>query len=225
PVPQPLPMDRLSSEQLSAWHEARTLELEGVDNAKAKEAFTKFLSADPPEEFAALAQYTLAQLSAQSGDYEQACRGFRGVAEKYPEALGESGLALKPLADLKWIDAALRLPSSPEPIAARAEAICSNAISRPTLLSPRILEHIVELTREAGGTPAAPAAETAALRRGAASRGWRLNAEKWQQQWHRHEQARVLFAALGGGVSPRLRWLEAERVESNGQSGRWLAVR
>ncbi len=94
PVPSPLDPDRLSPEQIRLWRLAQAAEIDGHDPASALRAWRDFAESNPPAEFAAPAQYALGLQLAKTGDPRAAAERFASVADKYPDAIGESGLPL-----------------------------------------------------------------------------------------------------------------------------------
>ncbi len=207
PVPRPLDAGELNGEQARLWLMAQRAEAEAGDaaptlktpdsavdsrpNGRSRDApsyairaWRDFLSADPPGSFAAAAHYGLGLLLAKQGDPQAAAAMFDRVLEKYPQAIGESGLPLQPLARLKLLELTQRMS---ERIAAKGlvspEAFCSNAVYHPTPLTPYLLSLI---SNQAGGP------------------GARGDLSKWQELWDEHEKSRELFAAASRHLgSPR----------------------
>src|SRR4051812_21071078 len=85
--------------------------------------------------------YGAAIAAKDEGRLDDALNGFEAVARDYPDAIGETGLPLKPLAQLKWLELAKGVEYR-----ARApgveEALGSNVVSRPTLITPQILQRL-----------------------------------------------------------------------------------
>src|SRR5260370_29905834 len=100
---------------------------------------------------------------------------FDAVLEKYPDAVGESGVPLQPLAQLKLLElAALTTNQITAKPLVSPDSLCSNAVWQPALQTPYFLSAILEQVK----TPRAKA-----------------DAQKWQHLWEDHERSRHLFAA------------------------------
>ena len=201
PVPQALDPGALNAEQARLWLAARQEEA-GAENApKAAAAYQDFLRSSPPAALAAPAQYALALLLLKQGQRDAARDRFRQLVETYPEAPGESGLPLRPFAQLKLLELATRTnPPAPQQLLASLNGFCSNAVFAPSFLTPRLLELAEER---------------------AAARQEKEAIAAWQRLWRGHELSRQLFAAASPQLEdpaavPRLFWLEDHS---------WLAVR
>jgi signal transduction histidine kinase len=102
------------------------------------------------------------------------------VVEKYPDAVGESGLPFQPLARLKWLQLAAAASDRAEAIPVSVESLYSNIVYHPTFLTPELLKQVEML----------PA--------GADHRDPRIRLDerlKWQLVWQYHAAARVLYEA------------------------------
>jgi signal transduction histidine kinase len=103
---------------------------------------------------------------------------FRTVAERFPEAVGETGLLLAPLARLKLVELAARDPAvSAVEKADALKDLCAGAVRRPTPLTPHLLERAAAVARELGLEDAT---------------------QPWRDTWKEHELARTLFLAARG---------------------------
>jgi signal transduction histidine kinase len=130
PAPAPLPLEQLSSEQARLWAISQNSSTGAVADATA--ACQRLINSKPPIRFAAAAQYQLGLLLLRQPNLYEAVNSFDLVASQYPDAVGESGLPLQPLAQLKMIELA------PTPV----DSFCSNIVYRPTLLTPFLLGQI-----------------------------------------------------------------------------------
>jgi len=203
PVPQVLKLSELDPEQERAWQAAHTVELQHTNLASAEEYFSKFLELKPPTRFAAAARYSLGLLLAERGNAKKAGKMFEEIVSKYAEINGETGLPLLPLAQLKLFELATNHFEK-----TGFDSFCSNIVNSPTALTPMLLDEI----KISGGAMA----------------------EKWRLIWEEHEHARGLYEAACGkfgnnylpsqkvrswsGLSPRLFWFEAEKVQLPGAS-------
>ena len=169
PTPRPFHVGELTPEQQALWSAAQIAEAEGRENGAAiARAYREFLDSNPPEQFAATARYALglALVKDKQNDVA-AAEMFESVMAKFPSAVGESGLPLRPLAELKLLDL---LSTTSNQLATKAfisvDDLCSNAVYFPTIATPYILAK-------------APPRQTV---------------RKWQKIWDEHEMARQLFS-------------------------------
>ncbi|MDB6063832.1 MAG: Alkaline phosphatase synthesis sensor protein PhoR [Pedosphaera sp.] len=227
PIPSPRPFDSaaLTPGQAQLW-----LAVQKADSAARSsgiQACSDFLGSNPPENFAAATQFRLGLLLKEQGKIDAAAEAFGVIAIKYPDACGETGLQLQPLAQLKLLElaaGATNRSSINGPLL--LDTLCSNAVWHPTLLSPYLL------SSEVAGVL------------GATNRQ-----EKWERIWESHESSRELYmassqqfhshngTALPGSVVPRLFWFST-RDDGSGNGSvsaslsplgmherRWLATR
>ncbi len=177
PVPSPPAMENLNSEQVRLWRSAQAQPIATQDSAVALQAWRDFVDSNPPVQFAAPARYVLGLLLAKAGDNKAAAQMFTSVAEQYPDAVGESGLPLQPLAQLKLVELEVMEAGATSPgYVPAVAALCSNAVYRPTLLTPHLLKTLQE-------EATAPQAQK--------------EVQKWQSVWQGHEETRELFEAAG----------------------------
>ncbi|HEY5910390.1 MAG TPA: ATP-binding protein [Verrucomicrobiae bacterium] len=182
-VPVTFEPSSLSPSQRRVWLDARSAEVSGQDAAPAARAYRDFLAANPPTNFAALAQYSLGLLLAKGGDTEAARACFDGVWKNFPEAIGESGLALAPLAGFKRLELETRVgPATDSSHVEAIKLLGSNLVWQPTPLSSELLARSSELAL----TPEARAA-----------------AADWERTWSGHERSRDLFAAWTSACAKR----------------------
>ena len=157
------------------------------------------------ENFAAAAHYALGLLLDREGEKKAAAEGFSLVVEKYPGAVGESGLPLQPLAQLKLIElGSLITNQSSLARLVSLEAFCSNAVYHPTPLTPYLLDLAAErgTNFEEGKTPsrsphllteaemAAPWDAIARLEN-AAKAGAGNSVRDWNRLWTDHQSAQI----------------------------------
>ena len=176
PAPARFDISLLKSNQPALWFRAQKAEPVEDEAESAIRSYRDFLASDPPAQFAAAAEYALGLLLASRGNPEEASHWFELLERDHPEATGESGLPLAPLARLKSIEAAMSSTSAdPSELAQQVEALCSNTVWRPTPLSSEILHRIQEKTQ-------GPAARAAIA--------------NWRRIWEEHETARECFSEL-----------------------------
>jgi signal transduction histidine kinase len=96
----------------------------------------------PAEPGEAARRYRAGVLALQQGRDQEALEQFETVARDYPDAIGETGLPLKPLAQLKWLELANSLSQLRVQAAALEESVGSNAVLRPTAITPLILQRL-----------------------------------------------------------------------------------
>ena len=106
PTPQPFAQAELTPEQRRLWQSALATEVD--DPAAATKCYRDFISSKPPDDFAAAAHYALGLVLLKEkpsvpGGRDSAAPGqeFYQVLEKYPHAKSESGIPLRPLAELR----------------------------------------------------------------------------------------------------------------------------
>jgi signal transduction histidine kinase len=180
PTRKPFQISALTREQTRLWHTAQNSELQQKDPPAAADAYRRFLSSQPPADFAANATYSLGLLLAAQGDATTATDLFQKLIREQPAAFTESGLALQPLARLKLLELQTNLPAEIQ--TAALNEFCSNVVYRPTPLTPTLLQ-------QAG--------------RCAHSQGLAATVETWTQVWRRHEQTRQLYTIVAGSFSRR----------------------
>src|SRR5947207_1196048 len=141
PVPHPFEATRLNPDQARLWQVAREADFAGTNSDAAIEAYRQFIARMPPDNFVAAAHFSLGLLLLNQSRYSAAAGAFDLVCERYPTATGESGLSFALLAQMKSI--ALAMASSNQVVSARLsslETLCSNAVFRPTFLTPQLLK-------------------------------------------------------------------------------------
>jgi signal transduction histidine kinase len=222
PSPQPFDLTELAPNQKQLWLVAQSANDNGRDIAPAKQAWRVFKKSNPPERFAAAANYSLGLLLIKQGRFQEAAEMFDLVSRTFPAVVGESGLPLQPLAQWKLIELAssatnqLSLTNLISP-----ESFYSNVVCYPTSLTPWFLN-----------TPLKQEDVSVAT--------WRL---KRLGLWEIHECLRDLFLAatnkISVTVSPRLFWLVMPEgwnrdlpthagtilINTNIHDRKWLAVR
>jgi signal transduction histidine kinase len=172
PIPDPFDLKELTSEQARLWRTIQSAGSPGPQTEMLIQATRDFIALKPPEHFAAAAEYDLGLLLMRQGKGLEAAEMFDSILDKYPDAVGESGLPLHPLAQFKLselieplLDRPHSAPTSPKngmelPDISLAtlkhvvsrELFCSNIVCHPTALTPFFLnglsqradEHTVE---------------------------------------------------------------------------------
>ncbi|MBI3852004.1 MAG: hypothetical protein HY298_17235 [Verrucomicrobia bacterium] len=136
----------------------------------------------PSDNSQAIAKYNDAVLLARQGKFQEAANTFKIVVDKFPDAIGDTGLELGPLAQWKLLElqnletnrSVLNSPST-------ADSFWSSAIYHPTPLTPYFLQLVSEDDRNVQ--------------------------EIWQRLWEEHELSRALYSAarehLGVTTSPK----------------------
>ena len=157
--------EELTDVQLSQWRSARNAQGEGPDSWRA------FLGSNPPSNYVAAAHYAIGLGLLETGQKESAAEHFLAVSRQCPEAIGETGLPLQPLAEFKPLTLAAQGIATGIGMA----HFCSNVVYRPTPLTPDSLDAAAELA-------VAPAD--------------RQICERWLETWGNHETARRIAGAL-----------------------------
>lgn len=175
-VPHPLMENALTEEQRQAWEAARNAEF--TQNGEAAALLKKFIALAPPLQFLTEAQYDLG-LQYSGRDVASAEALFRDV-ETNTNACSESGLPLFLLAEYqRWKLAG--------PQSLSAEALCSNALEHPSLVSPILLDAV------------------------------RPNDPKWRELWQRDEAARSFYECIKPSLTNRLSYRDGFWASYNGQ--------
>jgi signal transduction histidine kinase len=168
PTPQPLDGSQLDDQQARLWQKVQETISGGTNGAAATDAVNHFIASRPPENFAAAACYDLGLQLARQKKIEAAMGAFDLLLEKFPEAVGESGLSFQPLAQFRLLELGRDLKNqSGHPVS--LDFFYSNVVWHPGPLTPYFLG------RE-------PESETIS---------------KWQRVWNEHQAGRELFSAAG----------------------------
>ncbi len=165
----------LNADQSRLWRAAQSAEAGGQAPGAVRAAYADFLNSQPPPNFAATAHYAQGLCLLKESRPDRAAAAFQAVAHDYPDAVGETGLPLQPLAQLKLLELAVR-PSTPhaaQPVAL-LDAVCSNAVNFPSPASALILSRASELAGDGE---------------------LRTRAETWLQLWQQQQFCRGLFTA------------------------------
>ena len=135
PVPDPEPFNfgGLTPDQLQRWQAARQLELQSEDSIKIAEALQHFAENPLPPRLEAWGRFGAALHLSRAGRNQEAAETFANLAAAFPAQVTESGLRFSHLADLH------RLKLGEVPREALSQ-LCSNAVYRPSLLTPQLLE-------------------------------------------------------------------------------------
>jgi signal transduction histidine kinase len=145
PEPQVRDTSRLAEEQAVLWKQLESAPRQA--EADRREAWRQFLSTALPEEFAALGHYRLGCLLAAEGQPE-ATNTLQTLIRDYPDSRGETGLPLITLATYRLAEVRLSLLAASgggEGMPSVIDGLCSNAVTRPSVLTPWILERAAEL--------------------------------------------------------------------------------
>jgi signal transduction histidine kinase len=168
PTPQPFNWSQLDSRQTRLWQKVRETISDGTNGDAATEAINHFIASGPPKNFAAAACYDLGLLLARQKKVEAAMGAFDLLLEKFPEAVGESGLSFQPLAQFRLLELGRDLKNqSGHPVS--LDFFYSNIVWHPGPLTPYFLGCGPE-----SGT-----------------------VSNWQRVWNEHQTGRELFLAAG----------------------------
>ena len=208
PVLSPLQLegDSLSSAQRQQWLAARALDAGLGDSAASTASWQGFLASSPPSNYVAAAHYALGLGLLEAGQKTAAAEHFFLCSQQFPDAIGETGLPLQPLAQFKLLTMAAPVPQD----TGRFTEFCSNVVSRPTLLTPFLLNAASEL---------------------AENPDQRQICEVWLKTWVKHETARCVLTVLRPSLSanpviPTILWAPKSRggAPSDTSFDRWLVV-
>jgi signal transduction histidine kinase len=168
PTPQPFNLSQLDDRQARLRQKVQETISAGTNGDAATEAVNDFIASGPPENFAAAACYDLGLLLARQKKVEAAMGAFDLLLEKFPEAVGESGLSFQPLAQFRLLELERELTNqSRRPVS--LDSFYSNIVWHPGPLTPYFLG-------------CGPESETVS---------------KWQRVWNEHQAGRELFSAAG----------------------------
>ena len=168
PTPQPFNLSQLDDRQARLRQKVQETISAGTNGDAATEAVNDFIASGPPENFAAAACYDLGLLLARQKKVEAAMGAFDLLLEKFPEAVGESGLSFQPLAQFRLLELERELTNqSRRPVS--LDSFYSNVVWHPGPLTPYFLG-------------CGPESETVS---------------KWQRVWNEHQAGRELFSAAG----------------------------
>jgi signal transduction histidine kinase/tetratricopeptide (TPR) repeat protein len=168
PTPQPLNWSQLDSRQKLLWQKVQETISDGTNGDAATEAVNDFIASGPPKNLAAAACYDLGLQLARQKKVEEAIRAFDLLLEKFPEAVGESGLSFQPLAQFRLLELERDLKNQRGRLVS-LDFFYSNIVWHPGPLTPYFLGCGPE-----SGT-----------------------VSKWQRVWDEHQTGRKLFSAAG----------------------------
>lgn len=175
PEPQPFDLAELDELQQALWVEANRPEQGAASDAEAMAACEQLLSDTLPSNLAARVQFRFGRLLAAKGRGAEAAAAFRRLIETWPEAVGESGLPLAPLARFKLLELELKSAVQPTNAAlALLDAFGSNLLAQPSFLVPQLLAQAAEMAPSPAGSNLVA---------------------RWQAEWQRHQTLRTLAAA------------------------------
>jgi len=189
PSPRPLDLAALKPDEARAWQSAQNVAPDPTERSTAAAFYMDFLAINRPKRFAATGSYALGLLLAQQGDKEKAAQLFQDIVADYSDVIGETGLPLLPLAQLKLIEIEKSRSGNST---LSLDSFCSNIVYQPTPLTPLLLSKVQMYT------------------------GTDVTVEKWKRIWDEHETARQLYTAAcrhftsdllfnsGTGTWPRL---------------------
>ena len=176
PAPALVDLAALAPEQAELWRRIEADRGAGSGPTNAIENLRAFLATHPPAEAEARARFRLA-MGLIPSDPQQARAGFQAIIERFPESRGETGLPLSALAMMQLADLSMAAQEqNPAEIRSLLDLLASNAVAKPSLLTPWILDRVA---------------------------GWEqglLNetnlATRWRRAWAGDERYRRLYAAI-----------------------------
>jgi signal transduction histidine kinase len=220
PAPKPPDLTALNPEQVRLWQAWQRLEGNTPNDESLIQSCEAFIDSTPPDNFAAGANYALGLALVRQGKLSEAATRFDLLAGSYSNAMGESGLPLRPLAMMKLFEIQPRggqslnimhdsvhsvvnrnrsnpaFPSASMEHSVTLESLCSNIVCYPTALTPYLLQELQERW-----TPETPTGSHLIgignpSKPAVGGTSEMLDAiRRWQRVWHEHEQDRELFAA------------------------------
>jgi signal transduction histidine kinase len=180
--PGSLQVEKLTPKLASLWEQARTAEFTSAAPATVIDAYQKFVDAHPPDDFLAMANYSVAlQWVRSKSTSQEPDRIFRDL-EKNKIATTDTGLPLHLLAAMQRLD--LNAQSQrPEAFTNLLVEVCSNAVDQPSVITPMILNRAAELE---------DAFHFAQLN----TNSHVSISSLWRDEWQREETARELYATI-----------------------------
>jgi signal transduction histidine kinase len=228
PAPRPLNVNELNATQAQRWLKLQRANDTAPEIDLAIQAVKDFVDSNPPENFAAAAYYNLGLLLARQKQFSEAAEAFDLVSEKYQQAVGESGLPLRPMAQFQLFEmmpvplatnSLIRIDNSSARRSVHAinkpafptitlehfvsvESLCSNIVYQPTLLTPCLLEKIQDrvspLPDLRHGSTLSES--TSQGQPPPAAPEVQETVRKWRRTWDDHELSRQLYAAVRSQV-------------------------
>jgi signal transduction histidine kinase len=219
PTPQPFDLTQLNSDQAKLWQQLQNAEVETTNVDALIRICKEFSALNPPENFAAAANYEVGLWLLKQKKNLEAAELFDRVAQKYPSGVGESGVPLQPLAQMKLFEIEPRekrsllwwrstvVPSvnaKPEltfpPVTMEhfisADSLCSNIINHPTPLTPYLLAQLEKQTSLSQGSQI----DLHQLVAGADAPETQAAVQKWQSIWVAHELSRHLYSVAASNL-------------------------
>ncbi len=203
PAPEPLDLEELGQGQRADWAAMCGPAASTNDLAMAISAGERLLAQGLPERFAAAACYRMGLLELRQGQTNTALKCLEQVASRYPGAVAETGYPLRSYAQIQLLRAADALGLSPSRKEEVIEALCAQAVVKPSALSQLLLAQVA-----AAAAKAQPAA------------AWLEVAQTHELARALHSQARSagLVDRADGAVQTRSRWLSLTPTND------WLAI-
>lgn len=141
-VPQPLDLDSLSEAQQIEWEAAQKAVYIDQNLTAAAQAYEQFLDTEPPESFAANADYQLGILWQLEGNIAEARNRFERVINFYPTVAGETGLPLKTLSAFHLLQVPTDTVANPVQRSQWVTVSCADAVVHPNGWSAFLLDKI-----------------------------------------------------------------------------------
>ena len=153
-IPTPAHLDKLNEDQKNLWQAASLAEFRHSDPSAATSAYHRFLSSNPPEEFAARAEFALGLLAEkedlpatknnifhrQTVVLPAAKNIFDRLAANHPTATSDAGFSLALLARLKSLQIVFTKPTPDIKVTDPPDDFCRDAVLEPTPLTDTILD-------------------------------------------------------------------------------------
>jgi signal transduction histidine kinase len=133
PDPQPLDPAELNPTQAELWRAAITSEGRALGVSSVTAAYLRFLDSVPPTRFAASARYNRALCLIRESKNQSAQAIWQSMVEDYSAEVTETGIPWRHLAQLQLLQHSQVVPAD-------LEMIRSNAVYRPSLLTPQLLD-------------------------------------------------------------------------------------
>jgi signal transduction histidine kinase len=199
----PLPMEALdagnvASPELNALEDIRQTAATNQNAGAAIRSYQQLLGASPSGVIAAMAGYELATLLRRQGALQEAWNLFETIAGTSGGAVGETGLPLRPLAELQLVEMESDLPKLESKRLPWLNSLCATVVLEPFVLSEFLLAKATELNRSTGPGLLKNVSEPRASNAMPNSMRGHSSApvEGWKQVWKAHCLARLFHQKL-----------------------------
>ncbi len=178
PTPKSFAGSEFTAEQRRVWMAVQQVGGSETDPAEGIRNCRELIASNPPEDVAASASYAMGLLLIRQHQHRAAAAEFEQLRKLHPDACGDSGLPLRPLAELQLSRLAAADDSLGSDAVVSLDLLLSNAVFYPTLLTPELFQQTKADGEKSGGRDS----ERDAV--------W----SRWWNLWQRRELTRRLYS-------------------------------